>query len=65
MTDDSSSPDAAHGLAPNNRAQACAERIADIIRSHLRDSPVSRSSEAWNHLESKLGAIAEDILKEP
>jgi hypothetical protein len=40
------------------------ERIAEIIRSHLRDSPLSREVAAWNFLQSTLGAIAEDILKE-
>jgi hypothetical protein len=65
MTDEPNAPDAASAAAPNAGALTRAERIADIIRSHLRDSPVSRASEAWNHLETKLGAIAEDILKEP
>lgn len=46
--------------APDPRA----ERVAEIIRSHLRDSPISRADGAWNHLQSKLGAIADEILKE-
>jgi hypothetical protein len=65
MTDEPNAPDAAPAAAPDDSAPGRSKRIADIIRAHLRDSPVSRASEAWNHLETKLGAIAADILKEP
>ena len=65
MTDEPDAPDAAPPAARSGAEPTRARRIADIIRSHLRDSPVSRASEAWNHLETQLGAIAEDILKEP
>lgn len=41
-----------------------AQRIAEIIRSHLRNSAVSRSVDAWNHLESQLPAICAEISKE-
>ena len=37
-----------------------AEVLAEIIRGHLRNSPVSRDTEAWNHLENQLGAIVAD-----
>jgi hypothetical protein len=50
-------------IAPS-APDAQADRIAAIIRGHLRDSPISRDVNAWNHLQSKLPAIAEDILKE-
>lgn len=47
-----------------SQAASAAERYAEIIRSHLRDGPISRDVEAWNHLQAKLPAIAADILKE-
>ena len=63
MTDDINAPDAVLQAAPSE-APVKADRIASIIRGHLRDSPLSRVTEAWNHLETKLGAIADDIAKE-
>lgn len=53
-------PETADAPAADPRA----ERVAEIIRSHLRNSPLSRADDAWNHLQSKLGAIAADIIKE-
>lgn len=58
-------PETAPEAAPEPSAEAVkADRLKEIIRSHLRNSPVSRTVEAWNHLESSLGAIVADILKE-
>lgn len=68
-TDDTAADTAPAGAAAPKATKAKGadprpERIAEIIRSHLRDSPLSREVAAWNFLQSTLGAIAEDILKE-
>lgn len=61
---DTKATEAEEAAAPPAAQNVDAERIAEIIRGHLRDSPVSREVAAWNFLQSKLPAIAEDILKE-
>ena len=55
---DSATLEAAPAIDPR------ADRIAEIVRSHLRDTALSRTDGAWNTLQSKLPAIAADILKE-
>ncbi len=39
-------------------------KIAEIVRNALRNSPVSRTDGAWNHLEAQLPYIIAAILKE-
>lgn len=40
------------------------DRIMEIVRARCRNSEISKHTPAWNHLESQLGAIADEILKE-
>lgn len=71
-------PDTAEQPAPAKRAKAQAadpepeadpaqarlERVQELIRGPLRDSPLSRSDAAWNHLQAQLPGIAAAIVKE-
>jgi hypothetical protein len=49
--------------APDPQA-AKRDRLKEIVRSHLRNSPISRTPDMWGHVETVLGAIADDLMKE-
>ena len=61
MVETSEQPEAE---APHDPSVAKRDRLKEIVRTHLRNSPVSRDTPSWNHVESILGAIADDIMKE-
>jgi len=38
--------------------------VSAFVKEHLRNSPVSQATAAWNHLQSGLPALVEHIVKE-
>lgn len=50
--------------AAAEKAQAVERGIAGWVNEHIRNSPVSQSVEAWNHLTDRLGALTAAIVKE-
>lgn len=47
-----------------NKSAKAARIVEEWVADHLRNSPLSRATGAWNYVQSKLGELRDKIEKE-